>query len=158
MKILVVSDTHNDYKNFKLAIKIEQPFDMLIHLGDNESDVYALEDLLKDIPIKNVVGNCDWYGESEELFFKVKNNNIFICHGHRYSVKSSLTLLMEKAKSINANIVLFGHTHKPLIEKEDGIYFFNPGSLGHPRGMSRPSYGIINIQEDKEPTFKIEYL
>jgi len=46
---------------------------------------------------------------------------------------------------MEANIVLFGHTHVPYLEKVGGVWFMNPGSPTYPRGGSRPGYGLIEI-------------
>ena len=56
----------------------------------------------------------------------VEKTNILAVHGHLQRVKYSLTRLSFEAQEANADIVLFGHTHIPMVEK-NGILFVNPG-------------------------------
>ena len=37
--------------------------------------------------------------------------------------------IIEEARSRNADIVMFGHTHKPYFSQKDGLTVLNPGSL-----------------------------
>ncbi len=49
----------------------------------------------------------------------------------------------EMGRKIDANIVIYGHTHLPLITEFSGMKFINPGSVGQPRdGDERASYAI----------------
>ena len=55
--------------------------------------------------------------------------------------------------------MLFGHTHKPVIEKKNGVLVINPGSVSFPRQEGRkPSYVILNLEEGKEPQAEIRFL
>ena len=54
---------------------------------------------------------------------------------------------------------MYGHTHMPVIEDEDGILVINPGSLTYPRQRGRrPSYAVMQIEEGKDPQVEIRYL
>lgn len=58
-----------------------------------------------------------------------------------------------------ADIVMFGHTHKPHFEQKDGITVLNPGSLAYPRQEGRKgSYMIMEIDEDRKIRFEQKYL
>jgi len=55
--------------------------------------------------------------------------------------------------NINANIgtchvVIYGHTHRPLVEKQEGILYINPGSAGQPRLGYPPSVALLEIKGD----------
>ena len=55
---------------------------------------------------------------------------------------------MEKAKAKDCQIVMYGHTHTPVVEEENGILVINPGSLTYPRQRGRrPSYAVMEIEE-----------
>ena len=128
MKILVISDTHG---NYLAPVKIieETGAEMLIHLGDEINDALTL-DLIVDIPIIKVPGNCDHTTiEPRELIQSISGRKFFITHGDIYRVKADLNRLVGKAKELKASVVLFGHTHIPLILKQDGILLVNPGNL-----------------------------
>ena len=58
--------------------------------------------------------------------------------------------LVENAQAKGCKIAMYGHTHMPLIENEDGILVINPGSLTYPRQRGRrPSYAVMQIEEGK---------
>lgn len=128
MKILVVSDTHGNYLPILQFLK-ETGAELLIHLGDEISDAILLEHLL-DIPVIKVSGNCD-HGAKEprELLESIAGSRFFITHGDLYRVKNGLDRLVAKAAGIKAQVALFGHTHRPLIIKQDGVLLINPGTL-----------------------------
>jgi len=58
-----------------------------------------------------------------------------------HHVKSGTELLRKKAKEINADIVLYGHTHVKKLEYDGDTIIMNPGSV--------KSYGLITIDNDK---------
>ena len=58
-----------------------------------------------------------------------------------------------------AECVFFGHTHKPVIDEEDGIMVLNPGSLTFPRQNGhKPSYAVVEADEDGGLSAEIRYL
>ena len=125
-KIIVFSDSHGAKANIDKLIN-ENNFDYLIFLGDGLNDLNLYENLPN---LKKVRGNCDYFSfEKDELFLKLENKNILITHGNNYGVKRGLGALIKYAYSIDANIVLYGHTHRFAIDEINNIYFLNPGSL-----------------------------
>ncbi|MCI7805035.1 MAG: metallophosphoesterase family protein, partial [Oscillospiraceae bacterium] len=50
-----------------------------------------------------------------------------------------------KARSMGADIALYGHTHERFCAYEDGLYIMNPGSTSCPRDGRKPSFGIIDV-------------
>lgn len=141
MKILVVSDTHNMIQNAVSLITKLNP-DYVLHLGDVCEDVKRLEDMFPRKLIVSVKGNNDYFDKSSPLerCFDLMGKKIFMCHGHKYNVKMSLLNLIYKAKENEADIVLYGHTHKSHIEEIDGMLVINPGSIG--------TYAVIDITEE----------
>ena len=81
----------------------------------------------------------------------VGDENFVIVHGHRHQVKFSFDSLMELAKNNDAHIVFYGHTHIAKVDKQDNIYFINPGSIKQPRGAFRKgSYAIYEKNNNEE--------
>ena len=67
--------------------------------------------------------------------------------------------ISEEAADRNCEIVFFGHTHKPVIEKKNGVLVINPGSLSFPRQEGRkPSYVVMELNENEEPEAEIRFL
>ena len=57
-----------------------------------------------------------------------------------------------------AELIFYGHTHKPVAKTMGGVYIFNPGSLAYPRQEGRrPSYLILTIEND-DIKYEIKYL
>ena len=54
---------------------------------------------------------------------------------------------------------MYGHTHRPVIEEVGGVLVINPGSLTYPRQSNRkPSYIVMEMNENEEPVFQIHYI
>jgi hypothetical protein len=142
MKILVVSDTHGNHLT-PAKILEETGADMLIHLGDEIKDALIVESIAA-IPVIKVAGNCDHRStEPRELLQSISDKKFFITHGDHYKVKNGLNRLVEKSKELKASVVLFGHTHKPLIQNLDGILLINPGTLMN--DSDSKSYAILTV-------------
>lgn len=146
MKIIVLSDSHNSIK-FAPFLEIAQKSDAVIHCGDGSRDKADLENVL-EIPFYGVKGNCDFSG-TDELFFELENKKFFVTHGHFYGVKADLSRLRLKAEQLQADVVLYGHSHIPSIDFYDGRVFINPGSLTRPVQDYKPTYCEIEIIEGK---------
>ena len=144
MRILVTSDTHGDYGSLRRAILAQPSADIVIHLGDGGEDVEKVRFSFPNKTFLQVRGNCDWGSSVPETGeYMAGDRKLFFTHGHMYSVKSGDYTIITEARSRKADIVLFGHTHKPREDYEDGLYIMNPGRLS---GWE-PTYGIIDVTE-----------
>ena len=148
-KILVLSDSHGEIKNMLYAVKKTRP-DMIIHLGDCASDANRLRELVPDIDIVNVPGNCDFSDEEAEQILSIEGFRILICHGHTYAVKMSYLSLECGALEKEVDLVMFGHTHRVFYDNHNGLYMFNPGSIGSPGYGAPASYGIVTLDGENE--------
>ena len=159
MKILIISDTHGLLWYLDEVLKKVGLIDMLIHCGDIQKDEDPIKEAV-NCPVYMVAGNNDFGSLLEkELFLNIVNYHIMVTHGHRYSVGYGLDMLAASAKSKGADIVMFGHTHVPLIKKVDGITLINPGSITIPRQSGRrPSYAFMEIDREGEAHFTIAEL
>lgn len=140
MRILVVSDSHGDVFGLRLAIQAQPNARMMIHLGDGEHDMDAVSHLLKGMKVLQVRGNTDFGAFSPKACVETVEGKRFYCtHGDRENVKGGTDELEKVARDKEADIVLFGHTHVPKNEYDDGLYLFNPGSV------REGSYGVVDI-------------
>ena len=149
MKILIVSDTHRRDGNLRAIIEKQSPFDMLIHLGDTEgSEIYFKEWVNNDNCVIHVVrGNNDFFSQTDkEKEISIGKYRAFLTHGHMYGVSFELETIKEEARARKVDIVMFGHTHKPLVDKRGRTLFLNPGTVG--KGL-RPTYGILTVEGDR---------
>lgn len=160
MRVLIVSDTHGNAYNFNKVIEANGVPDMVIHLGDAEGREYYLKELAP-CPFELVAGNSDENTNlPEEKVIELAGKKIWLTHGHLHCVTWKLDYLVEKAEEMGVDMVMFGHTHMPMLELEAyGIPLINPGSLTNPRQPDkRPSYIYMDIDEKNEIEFSLEYL
>ena len=141
MNILVFSDSHGGVDVMAELTARWRP-DRVLHLGDHFSDMVKLHLRFPEIPMQGVRGNCDAPGSPESLRLTLEGATLLLVHGHRQGVKEDLERLYFTALESEADLVLFGHTHRALHEREGKVEFFNPGSVG--RGWP-PSYGLLRL-------------
>ena len=144
MKILVLSDSHGRISPMEQAVEQTSP-DLIFHLGDCWKDAESLHARLPDIPIEQVPGNCDYRPlDPAEKLIVLSGKRILLCHGHTYGVKQSLISAGYAADEKELDLFLFGHTHKPFVDKRGNCLFLNPGSIGD---APRLSYGVVTIED-----------
>ena len=159
MKLLILSDSHGASYNIELALRRHPDADAVFFLGDGVSDLQSRREAHPEIAFFGVEGNCDFglgmvYGLRTAEEITLEGKRIFYCHGHTYGVKGGMGNIISAARSREADIVLFGHTHTPLEryipEDEEGksLYLVNPGSIGGRGSDGKCSYAIITIQND----------
>ena len=124
---VVISDTHGFRRGFEELDGIFAESDYIIHLGDTCADGSFIS---TKFPHKTVVinGNCDLIklGDDERVM-EIEGVKVFLCHGHLYSVKSTLTRLARRAKELGCQLALYGHTHAAREDEIDGVKLINPG-------------------------------
>lgn len=158
MKILVVSDTHRKNDNYFTVLEMHRP-DLVIHCGDAEGSEYALTQAA-DCPVQIVLGNNDFFSDlPRELELNVGPYKVWVTHGHNYYVYMNNETIKREAIARGMDIVMYGHTHRPMIDMDDEVIAINPGSLSYPRQEGhRPSYIIMEIDREEEVHFTVSYL
>ena len=149
MKVLVTSDSHGHHDLLRKAIGQEAPIDMLIHAGDIEGDLNKILGPKREYVIHAVCGNMDWgYDLGATDLFKMGRHKVFLAHGHRYNVHFTMANLREAAENSGADVAIFGHTHMPFLEEQNGILILNPGSVAKPRQAGlKKTYAVIDIDD-----------
>ena len=159
MKVLIVSDTHRKNENFLKVLERVAPIDMLVHCGDIEGSEYLIAQAAS-CPVEMVVGNNDFFSDRpREKEFYIGKYKVWLTHGHTYYVSMGNEYLKEEARARSADIVMYGHTHRPVVDIEGGLVAVNPGSLTYPRQEGRrPSFVIMELDRKGEAHFTINYL
>lgn len=156
MTLLIVSDTHGRVDRLERLFEMHKGVDALIFLGDGLSDLERAG--VKNYPftVFSVKGNCDGtvFGlnamrAKEEITFNFEGVSFYALHGHTRGVKFSMTNALYAAEEKGADVILFGHTHKPVdtyipqgeYNLSKPVHVFNPGSL------ASYSYGLCIIQD-----------
>ena len=164
MRIAVISDTHVPASLRELPEKLVEEIggvDRVLHAGDLAT-LDVLDRLNAVAPTIAVAGNMD-PPEVKTLvrdreILEIAGRTIGLAHGHqrhalqdRYigssydSAEFELFYQAMAAQLPGAEIILFGHFHKPLIKTWRKILFINPGSIAPPH--TRPTYALLDLGE-----------
>ena len=159
MKILIVSDTHRQNQNYLNLVNSLGKLDMVIHLGDIEGSEYTIQQAV-NCPVEMVSGNNDFFSNfPSEKTLQIGKYRVMITHGHRYCIGMGNEMLKEEAVAQGVDIVMYGHSHKPVVDIDDGIIAINPGSLTYPRQDGRkPSFIIMELDKNGDAHFTINYM
>lgn len=150
MKIIVMSDSHRNFHVMYHTFNQNTDADLFIFLGDGMEELEDMESIFFQKEIWSVSGNCDYFSNKDTLGLKTFGGlRILFAHGHLWEVKNNLEKLRCQAEGVQADLVLFGHTHVPFHQIINGIHYFNPGSISAPRNGHVPTYGQIILQEGK---------
>ena len=159
MRVLIVSDTHGRHTSLDRALKEAGEIDMFIHLGDVEGGEDYIEAVV-ECEKHMIRGNNDFFSElPKEKEIEIGGLKALITHGHYYYVSAGLEDIKKEARGRGMDIVMFGHTHRPLIEKDHGVVALNPGSTSYPRQDGHlPSYIVMEIDANGTPDYQLKYL
>lgn len=136
----VISDTHGLLR--PEALELLRGSQAIIHAGD-VGDPAILEQLSAIAPVTAVRGNIDTSAWARKL----PQTNVLEIGGRSIYVLHNVDELDLDPAVAGFAAIIFGHSHKPLIEQRKGVLFFNPGSAG-PRRFSLPiSLGRITISK-----------
>ena len=166
MKIGVMSDTHGNVVYFEKAMNYLKYCDVLLHGGDilNHgprnpiTEGYNPEELFEKLnKLENLIiakGNCDSDVDQMVLNHPIQNSyvvsqfgetRIILTHGYIDSKEE----MIEKAKKMNGDILIFGHTHVKELFLDENLVVMNPGSTTLPKDGTH-SVGIIEINQTDE--------
>ena len=160
----VLSDTHVPHRTLVLPHIIYDHFqsrnvDYVFHLGDFTTfDVYNdLIDRFGKEKVFAVWGNMDFDDKlrktlPEKIEMEIIGHKALLLHGMG-GPNMIIRRLIKKLDLLNSDydIIIFGHTHRPVNENHDGILFFNPGTTTpiDNKFTVVSSYGFLNITKDE---------
>ena len=128
------------------AIEREKP-DAVLHLGDHTDDADDIRRAFPALTIYHVRGNND-FDMSVPMNAVVTPGGvrIYMTHGHRERVGMlSSGIVPQRAREEGCTLAFFGHTHRMMLERENGLWVCNPGSISLPRG-GPASYARLDIE------------
>lgn len=141
IRVGLISDTHG-----LLRPQVHEVFagvDRILHAGDVCSDTILVE-LELIAPTQAVYGNCDdpWDPSLHEaLDLEIGGLRIHVQHGHELGRPRPAQV----AAAYDADVCVYGHTHKQVIERVDGRLIVNPGAAGPRRFDLKPCVAILTI-------------
>jgi hypothetical protein len=142
----VLSDTHSLLR--PQTLEALRGATHILHAGD-VGDITILDRLREIAPVTAIRGNIDTTGPTAKLpateLIELNGKLIYMLH--------SLADLDLKPEVAGISVVIYGHSHKPLIETRNGVLYLNPGSCG-PRRFSLP-VTVAHLHLDATPRAEI---
>ncbi len=119
-------------------------------------DPAILEELEVIAPVRAVFGNVDGFDvrndAPERLELERAGHRIAVVHGHQWG-SPRVSDLAEAFHDFA--VVVYGHTHHPLIERTDGPLVVNPGSAGQRRFGKPVSAALLELSRDRQPAARL---
>ena len=142
--IAIFSDTHSPHSHELEgeALTVARDADVVVHAGDFTS-VAALEAFQDEVDTLFAVhGNAD----SGAVRGLLPTERVVEAEGVRIALthrpEGGETGLAMLGRSNAADLVVFGHTHRPTVVENGNLHLLNPGSHAQPRGH-RPGFAVL---------------
>ena len=141
-RVGLISDTHGLLR--KNAMAALSGVDMILHAGDIDSrDI--IDELEKIAPVYAVRGNMDLApdvcGLNTFLRIDIDGVGIGVIHD-RGALKTA-------PENDGLSVLVFGHSHQPVIEEKNGVVHINPGSAGPRRFQLPVTVGVMEIKDGR---------
>ena len=178
MRIIIASDIHGRVEPSKRLEEVIADYkpDRVILLGDflyngprngvpEDYDPMAVSVILNRFaPITIAVrGNCDSRVDQTMLRFKLDDSRILYLNGFRCDLIHGDLLTSDLLEVERGDILMYGHTHVPMLKKSDGVIYVNPGSISFPKPEFPATYAVMDGSrievrklEDGEPLMTME--
>lgn len=137
----LISDTHGLLR--PEVFDVFHGVELILHAGD-VGGRGILTELRAIAPVQAVHGNTDRPGEpglAESLDLSLAGLSVHVSHGHELGGPTPARL----AARYSADVIVYGHTHKPLVERVHGALVVNPGAAGPKRFDLRPSVALLTL-------------
>ena len=148
--LVIISDTHNRVLPDLVTSYIEKS-DVILHAGDFTGMEYYEKLVAYGKPLYAVLGNMD-RGQLETMlplkrFFKVEEVSIAMIHG--WGAPGGLEKRVKGAfEGLEWDVLVFGHSHSPLIKKEGHKLLLNPGSPTDKRFARTNSFISMTVEKE----------
>lgn len=145
MVVGLISDTHGLVR--PEIFDALEGVELILHAGDVGGRP-VLQQLAAIAPVRAVYGNTDPPGEpglAESLDLALGGATVHVSHGHEVGGPTPERLVAR----YTADVIVYGHTHKPLIERLDGRLVVNPGAAGPRRFNLKPSVARMTIDNGR---------
>jgi putative phosphoesterase len=133
----VMSDSHDNVTQIRKAVGVfkDAGCELVLHAGDMVAPFAARELAALGCPVNAVFGNCDGEKHGLEMAMEkiggVKEAPLIFGHGGRQILLVHYHFSVATyAASEKYDIIIFGHTHKPVVQKEGKALLLNPGEAG----------------------------
>src|SRR5262245_57993261 len=154
MRLGIISDTHGLLR--PQVLEVFREVDHILHGGDvGRLDI--ITELQALAPVTAVYGNTDGFDIRARLpqvaEIELEGFPIVVTHGDQFGSPNPAAL---HDAFPQADIIIFGHSHRPLLELVDKtVTVMNPGGAGAPRFGIPPSIGLLELEAGIPPRGRI---
>ncbi|HEY2667849.1 MAG TPA: metallophosphoesterase family protein [Actinomycetota bacterium] len=148
MRVGVISDTHIPSRAPAIPPRVFEVFegiDLILHAGD-VSVRAALDELATMAPVHAVAGNVDdpslQAGLPAQLRLDLDGIPLGMIHDSGASTGRRERM---RRRFPGCRVVVYGHSHLPVVEDRAGLMLLNPGSACDPRRAKVPTVAILEI-------------
>ena len=136
----LISDTHGLMR--ESALNALRGADLILHAGD-VGRLEVLDALRELAPVNAVHGNVDPPGRDLPASFETEllGQRIHMSHGHELGSPTPEALVAR----YDADILIYGHTHRALVKELHGTLVINPGAAGAARFKLEPSLALLSL-------------
>lgn len=155
---VVLADTHIPRRAKALPdglLPHLQRADLILHAGDL-MDLRLLDELAAYAPVRAVRGNLDPPDDRLPETREFEFGGVGVAMIHDSGTKKGRRNRMRR-RFPEARIVVFGHSHIPWLEDEDGLMLLNPGSPTDKRWQPDYTFALLRV-EDRKPSAEIVVL
>ena len=157
LRIALLSDTHNAVD--RRIAEVVESCDLAVHAGDIGSPKVLAQLLPKTGRVFAVRGNNDtpdqWPRGTESslrllpdaLSIDVPGGVLVVVHGHRARPASGRHQILRE-RYPTARGIVYGHTHRLLVDVDSQPWVLNPGAAGHTRNQGTPSCLVLTATAD----------
>lgn len=154
MRLGIISDTHGLLR--PEVFEVFERVDLILHAGDI-GPPEILTELEAIAPVRAVWGNTDGFdirqGVPEVIKERIEGFDFLIIHGHQFGQPTPAKI---NAAYPTAEVIIFGHTHRPLLETVDVVVtVMNPGGAGARRFDLPASVGIMELEPGIPPRARL---
>ena len=154
MKIGLISDTHGVLR--PRVFDIFDGVDLILHAGDvGRMDIIV--ELETIAPVHAVLGNTDSAAlrprVRDEVILELEGHRVTVVHGHELGSPNAARL---RAAYPDADVIVYGHTHRQRVDERDGCTIVNPGAAGAARFDLKPSVAILTLERGAAP--RVEHI
>lgn len=154
MRLGIISDTHGLLR--PEVFPLFQGVDRILHAGD-VGELDLLSELATIAPVTAVWGNTDGFELRdripERIETRIEGFDFLLMHGHQLGVPTPEKL---NRAYPSAEVIIFGHTHKPLLTIVDQVVtVMNPGGAGPFRFGLPASVGIMELEAGIPPRARL---
>lgn len=111
--------------------------------GNGDADQYPV-DLFSDKETQSS-DVPRYFNVLSSVMFRAAGRTVLCVHGHRHGADFGSDTLAATAETMDADIALFGHTHRPHREETGATLILNPGSCSRPKGGFPPTFAVVSF-------------